>query len=122
MPYLTDTADPGPPPATAKAPPRSWGESSRITPGFNVALFTLAAVLGIFPFLVTSEAARGVPWMGLAVSIALDTLRFAVVLLITAVFVREFWKRLIASLFAIRPINYQEAIAIVLMLSVLSLG
>jgi hypothetical protein len=94
-------------------------DAGRITMRFNLALFAFCAAVGVINFLVSSDKAKGVPLEGLVLSIALDALLVAAVILIAACFAKEFWNRLISSLFSIRPINYQEAISIVLLVSIL---
>jgi len=94
-------------------------DMSRINPRFNVALFAFNAALGLFQFLVASANAWGISAGGLLATTLLDLARYAVVLLITAAFLAAFWRRLICSLAPIRPIDYQEAIAVVLMIGVL---
>jgi hypothetical protein len=90
-----------------------------ITTGFNVTMIMYLAIPGIWNFMFLSEKAKGVPLEGLIVSCALDVVRFLAALLITALILEAFWHRLIAPLFTIRPITYQEAIAVVLMISIL---
>lgn len=85
----------------------------------NVALFAFNAALGLFQFLVASPNARGINAGGLIATTLLDLARYAVILLITAAFLDAFWRRLVGSLAPIRPIDYQEAIAVVLMIGVL---
>jgi hypothetical protein len=97
----------------------SWETPRGITPGFNLALFAFSAFLGLFQFLFLSDRARDYPAAALVLSSTLDLARFAVVALITAAFVREFWRRLIAQIAPVRPIDFQEALAIVLMAAIL---
>ena len=91
---------------------------ARITGRFNVALFLFSAALGLFRFLL-SEDAVGVPLEGLVISSVVDAIRFIVVLLISAYFVREFWNRLVSSLWDLRLITKQEAIAFILIIGIL---
>ena len=93
--------------------------SSRITPAFNVVLFLFAAATGILQFML-SENAQAVPIEGLVMTTALDMVRFLIVMFITAYFVREVWNRLVSNIFTVRTINTQEAIAIILVLSVMA--
>ena len=93
--------------------------TNRITGRFNVAVFVFCAVLGIFSFLLHSDKAKDVPVEGLVLSIGLDAMRYLVVVLVSALIVRAFWDRFVSDIFSLRAINYQEAIAIVLMSSVL---
>ena len=94
-------------------------QSKRITPAFNVALFLFSAAMGTLRFLL-SEKATGIPIEGLVMTTAVDTVRFTVVLLISAYFVREFWNRLVANVFDARAVTAQEAIAFTLLLGVLT--
>jgi hypothetical protein len=45
--------------------------------------------------------------------------RYTVMLLIGSFFIKEFWRRLISNILPVRAINYQEAVAIFLMLGLL---
>lgn len=91
-------------------------ESHRITPKFNLALFAFNALTGIIKFSLTAKVGFG----GLILTSILDAVFVICVLLILAWFLKEFWIRLISDLFSLRNINYQEAIAIVLVISMLS--
>jgi hypothetical protein len=99
--------------------PRTKGGTPRITAGFNLALFLFVNALSVLRFLTTSTAAAGVPIGGLLVSILLDLARYALVMFVTAWFLREFWGRLVASVVPVRAIGRQEAIAVVLMIAAL---
>jgi len=92
---------------------------SRITVGFNIAMFAFLGITGFLGFLVQSEKAGGVPLAGLVLTTGIDMTRYLVVLLVTAFFLREFWARLISALWRIRQITCHEAIAIVLMIGML---
>ncbi len=105
--------------ATTDRKPTKKG-TGKITLGFNILLFTFITVLSLLQFLVASPQARGISLMGLVLTCTLDTLRFAVVALISAFFVKVFWERLAPSLFAVRALTYQEAIACVLMIGLLT--
>ncbi len=93
-------------------------KTRRITTEFNIAMFVFSAVLGFLGFCL-SERAKNVPLEGLILTTALDAVRYIVVLLIVAYFVREFWERLISDLLPVRVISYAEAIAIGLRLGIL---
>ncbi len=86
-----------------------------LTGRFNVALFGFLALMGIGRFLLAASVARESAFAGIALSALLDAVRFLVVVLVSAAFLREFWGQLVASLFPIRAINYDEAVAILLM-------
>ena len=108
-------------PAAKTFDPRFVG---RISPAFNLALFGFSACLGLGRYLsLLSDKAAGYGvgaflWAA-SWSIVLDMCRCAVVLAVTASFLQIFWRRFVASVTAIRPIDYQEALAIVLMLGIL---
>jgi hypothetical protein len=89
-----------------------------VTLRFNAAVFVFGSLLGIFNFLLHSDKTKNVPIEGLVMSVGLDAVRYIVVLLISALIIQVFWNRLISDLFPVRAINYQEAIAVVLVPSV----
>jgi RsiW-degrading membrane proteinase PrsW (M82 family) len=92
--------------------------TKRITTGFNLLLFAYSFCLGFLGF-IFSDKAKNVPITGIIVSTFLDTLRFLVVVLIGAWLLREFWDRLIVNLLPIRGLRFEEAIAIILIISVM---
>jgi hypothetical protein len=96
----------------------TWKLPGRVTFGFNAALFAFLAITSFLQFLA-SDRAPLFPLDGLILTTLLDAVRFLAVALITAWFVQAFWRRLISSVFAVRYIGFQEALAIVLMLGVL---
>lgn len=71
-------------------------------------------------FALTDEA-QTVPIEGLVLTTLVDFLRYLVVMVISAYFVREVWNRLVADIFSVRPIWYREAVTIVVMLGVLGI-
>jgi hypothetical protein len=91
---------------------------ARITPSFNLALFAVSAAFGIVGFLCSGKAS-GYPTAGVVASIGLDALRFILAAMIAAYFIKEVWRRLISSLWSVRPLTYQEALAVVLIPSLL---
>jgi len=91
---------------------------TRITPEFNIALFAVSAALGIVNFLFSGDAS-GYPATGVVLSIGLDALRFIFAVMITAYFIKEVWRRLISNLWSVRPLTYQEALAVVLIAGLL---
>jgi hypothetical protein len=97
----------------------SASPTAGITTAFNLAMFAYMVVLGILQFLVASEKAMGVPLPGLIVTSLIDLARYVAVLLITSALLREFWRRLVSPLFEVRSIAFREALAIVLMISIL---
>ncbi|QDT52279.1 hypothetical protein Pan44_02880 [Caulifigura coniformis] len=93
--------------------------SDRITLGFNVLMIAYLSALGFFKF-AFSGSIRTVPFEGLILTTLLDLVRYLVVLVISTWFLREFWFRLVSPMFRIRPVEFQEAMAILLMLAVVS--
>ena len=114
MSRLDDVADFAAPGTYVKIVPKSH---RRITSAFNVALFAFVALKGLLTFLLTSPMAGRASFEGLLLTSLLDLSRMTAVLLISAVFLRAFWGRLISPLGSLRPISYGEAIAILLMVA-----
>ncbi|MFZ1934563.1 MAG: hypothetical protein WCB27_16105 [Thermoguttaceae bacterium] len=94
------------------------GNAKRITAEFNIVLFLFSFGVAFVKF-IASEKAKNATVTGLLMSSALDAVLVVAVLLIGAFFVKEFWDRLISSLFPIRNLDYQEAIAILLIIGIL---
>jgi hypothetical protein len=90
-----------------------------ITRGFNLAVFAFYAAIGTFTFWVTSGKVPNVSIEGLVLTSGVDSLRYLAIVLIAALIIRAFWNRLVSDLFAVRSINYTEAIAVVLVKSLL---
>lgn len=118
MPYVAEL-EPGETTHKGSAEAINWRAPGGITAGFNLALLSYSALRGLFGFLVLSDAGGRYPLAGLVVSSSLDLVRFLVVALVTAGFLQAFWSRLITSIAPVRPLDFQEALAIVLMLSIL---
>lgn len=98
----------------------AFGKSQgRITARFNVALFAFLGLMGFVRFLLVASFAQKSTFAGLLLSGLLDAARFLAVVLISSAFLKEFWGRLVTSLFPIRAINYEEAVAILLMASLI---
>lgn len=91
----------------------------RIGLGFNLALFAFVCLLGFIRFVSTSPLAARTPWAGLVLTSMIDMARGLVVLLITAAFLQSIWGRLVATIWPVRAIDFAEAFAVVLMLSLL---
>lgn len=89
-----------------------------ITFEFNALLFIFSALVGVVLFAL-SERAKNLTFGGIIVVSAIDGVRYLFMMLIGSFFIKEFWRRLISNLVPVRPINYQEAIAISLMLGLL---
>jgi hypothetical protein len=100
-------------------PKPGWPVSRPITTGFNLAMFVYHAMTGILGFAVGRTSGQGLSLDAILLTSAIDTVRFAVVILMSAFFLKEFWVRLVSSVAAIRPISYTEAIAILLMIGIL---
>lgn len=90
----------------------------RISVGFNAALFGFESLLGLGQFLISGRG-NLFSGPGILISTLLDLIRVLFVVLVTAYFLMIFWRRFLASISPIRPIDYQEAVAIVLMLAIL---
>jgi len=88
-----------------------------ITPAFNLALFAFVAFKGLIGFLLTSTVAGVASFEGLLLTSLLDLIRMVAIVLISAAFLKAFWGRLVSPLGSIRPISYGEAMAILLMIS-----
>jgi hypothetical protein len=95
-------------------------DRNRITRGFNVAVFALCATIGTFTFLATTALTSSRSIAGLFLISGADSLRYLAIVLIAAFVVRAFWNRLVANVFAVRSINYAEAVAVVLVKGLLS--
>ncbi|WP_165071101.1 hypothetical protein [Paludisphaera rhizosphaerae] len=91
----------------------------RIGLGFNLALFAFVSLLGFLRFVSASSLAARTPWAGLVLTSLIDMARVLVVLLITAAFLQRFWGRLVATIWPVRVIDFAEAFAVVMMLSLL---
>jgi hypothetical protein len=101
--------------ADRKEPPMSNQiDQNHITRGFNIAVFAICAAIGIFTFLASHVTDSHASITGLFLISGADSLRYLAVALIAALVVRVFWNRLVANLFAVRSINYAEALAVVL--------
>ncbi len=118
MPYI-DEMEPGEVTGTKSADRIDWREREGITLGFNLALLAYSALRGLFGFLVLSGNLGRYPLAGLVLSSSLDLVRFVVVALISAGFLQAFWRRLVTSIAPVRPLDFQEALAIVMMTSIL---
>jgi hypothetical protein len=92
-------------------------DRNRITRGFNIAVFVIYAVIGTVTYCLTSG--KNVPVEGLVLTSGADSLRYLAIVLVAALIIRAFWNRLVSDLFAVRTINYTEAIAVVLVKSLL---
>ncbi len=116
MRHSPDIADFAADVAFDKSAPSPFG---RVGPLFNLALFTFLALKGLIVFLATSPRAQTASPAGLVLSSLADFLLVATMVLISAVFLRAFWRRFVSSVWPLRPITYNEAIAILLMASLL---
>ncbi len=89
-------------------------EAEKITPKFNITLFLFTALVVIIKF----AAVWKISFIALLFTSFFDAIFHIGTLLVFAWFLKEFWLRLLSDLFQIRSIDYQEAIAIVLMLNI----
>ena len=92
--------------------------SPRITISFNILLILYSASYGVFTFALTNEA-QALPVQGIVLTSLVDFVRYLIVMVISAYFVREVWNRLVADIFSIRRIWYREAVTIVVILGIL---
>jgi len=97
--------------------PAASAPSPWFTARFNVALFAFLGVVGVGRFLLAASLAPAAIPVG---SVLLDGARWVAMVLISAAFLRVFWERLVASIWPVRAIDYGEAVAILLMASLLS--
>jgi hypothetical protein len=104
--------------SSAKSAAAGWQVGRGITPGFNLALFAYASLSGLFRFFLSGQV-QNATMEGLVLSIGLDFVRVLVTLTIAAAFLQAFWGRLITSIAPVRPLDFQEAVAVVLMTSIL---
>lgn len=95
-----------------------------ITAGSNILLALYLIYAGVVSYLFSPKSSSQVPMDELfkiapiTAIIAAIILALAVVL-VGALAIRTFWNRLVTSLFLIREINYQEALAIMLMITII---
>jgi hypothetical protein len=95
-----------------------------ITVGFNILLFLYLIYASFVSCLFELESDSHVAMddffeIAPAASFVATVLLGAVLILTGALVIRAFWNRLVTSLFSIRDIDYQEALAIILMISIL---
>ncbi len=91
----------------------------RLTARFNFAAFSLLAITGIVKFLLTSDKVNGSSPIGVLLSIVLDAMYVLALILAVALLIRMFWNRFVTDVFSLREIDYQEAVAIVMVASLL---
>ena len=95
-----------------------------ITIGFNALLFLYLIYASFVSYLFDPESDSRVPMddffdIAPVASIVAAVVLGVALLLTGALVVRAFWNRLVTSLFSTRDINYQEALAITLIVSIL---
>jgi hypothetical protein len=95
-----------------------------ITVSSNILMFLYLIYTGLITYLFTPECSRPVPMDDFFRIAPVAAIIVAIALGVTGVLtgafiIRSFWNRLVASLFPIRHLNYQEALAIILMLFIL---
>lgn len=93
--------------------------SGRVGALFNLALFAFLAIRGLIVFLATNPKAQTASPAGLVLSSLADLLFLAAMLLISAVLLQAFWRRFVSSIWSLRSMTYNEAVAIVLMAGLL---
>jgi hypothetical protein len=93
-------------------------DAEPITIEFNILLFVFLAIVGVILFAL-SDRAKNLSLEGVIFVSAIDAVRYTVMLLIGSFFIKEFWRRLISNILPVRAIDYQEAVAIFLMLGLL---
>ena len=91
-----------------------------ITVSFNILLVLYVIYASFLSYLFDPDANRHVPMddffeFAPASFIVAAVVLLALAILLGALILRAFWNRLVSSLFSIRDINYQEALAIILM-------
>jgi hypothetical protein len=91
----------------------------RLTARFNVAAFSLLAIVGIVKFLLTSDKVNGSSPIGVFLSIGFDATYVLALILAVSLLIRIFWNRFVTDVFSLRDIDYQEAVAIVMVASLL---
>lgn len=94
-------------------------EQPAITASFNIGLFLFAVFLSGFEYIMTSDEARNAHPVGLIMSIVFDACIVLPVLVIVAALFKAFWDRLVSNIANLREMDYQEALAVVLMLNIL---
>ncbi len=95
-----------------------------ITAGFNILLFLYLIYASFVSYLFDPESDSHVPMddyfeIAPAASIVAAIVLGVVLFLTGALVMRAFWNRLMTNLFSIRDINYQEALTIILMMTIL---
>jgi hypothetical protein len=94
-----------------------------VTVGFNILLFLYLIYVSFVSYFFDPKSESRVPLdvfidIAPATSIVVAVVLVVILFLLAALVIRAFWNRLITSLFSIRDINYQEALAIILMISI----
>ena len=102
----------------ATTPQDNMQPTRRITISFNILLILYSVLYGVVAFALTKEA-QALPVQGLVLTSLVDFVRYLIVMVVSAYFVREVWNRLIADIFAVRKIWYREAVTTVVILGVL---
>lgn len=97
-----------------------------ISKRFNVALFFYLFFVGVVDYLFNPQSNLKVPWDNLfewsppmAISAALIVL--LILLFVGAAIVKSFWSRFISDVFSVRDITYDESLAIVMLVAVVSI-
>ena len=100
--------------------------SSVITKTFNVALLLYLCASSVISYLFDPESNVKVPWDAIyewSPHFAMITAVVIVLIMILwgAILVKIFWNRFVSDIFKLRPISYDESLAIILMIAILSI-
>jgi hypothetical protein len=87
----------------------------RITTKFNVVLIAYLSAQGLFTFFLKMRGTT-IPAGGLILTSLLDFIRYVVVLMISTWFFMEFWRRLVVTVVRVRPLEFRESMAVLLVL------
>jgi len=101
------------------------GTRKGITDMFNVSLFIFLLANGLVEYLATPEDNTKVPWdkvyeFSPAAGILGMLLIIIAMALLCSVITRVFWNRFITDVFKVREITFNESLAIVLVLAIIS--
>ena len=94
---------------------------------FNLAIFVFIIISFVIDYIFTPETVERVPWdyvfdmspiLGL-----IGAALFSVILIVGGAYIiQQFWNRLLSDIFNIREIIFQEALSIILIFGLFSLG
>lgn len=100
-------------------------KTKRITVGFNIVMFIYISIAFAVEYLSTPETLTKAPWELLfknspMISIALALITVLILLITGAYLIKIFWNRFISDVFKVRAITYDESLALVLIITVIS--